>query len=67
MRSHDFQPGRLVAGLSLMAAAVLFFGDARGAWETPWYVLVPVVCGGLGVAAVLGVSVYAVRRHRGQW
>ena len=32
MRS-EFHPGRLVAGLVLMTTAVVYFGDAGGAWE----------------------------------
>lgn len=59
---HDFSPGRLVAGLALLTTAVIYFGDAGGAWTTPWFVAIPVVCGGLGVAGAVGTVTRAVRR-----
>ncbi|MCP3819970.1 hypothetical protein NLX86_18265 [Streptomyces sp. A3M-1-3] len=66
MRRHEFQPGRLVAGVSLLITGVAFAGDAGAAWETPWYALIPLVVGGLSLAAVTGVVALAVRRrHRG--
>ncbi len=52
---HEFHPGRLLAGLVLMTAAVVYFGDAGGAWDAPWFVGVPLVCGGLCLAAVVGM------------
>ncbi|MFJ9081342.1 hypothetical protein ACIRL3_02910 [Streptomyces sp. NPDC102384] len=60
MRS-EFHPGRLVAGLVLMTTAVVYFGDAGGAWDTPWFAGIPLVCGGLCLAAVVGM----VRRMTG--
>ncbi|MGW2340164.1 hypothetical protein [Streptomyces sp. NPDC001661] len=60
MRS-EFHPGRLVAGLVLMTTAVVYFGDAVGEWRVPWFVGVPLVCGGLCLAAVVGM----VRRMTG--
>jgi hypothetical protein len=63
---HDFQPGRLVAGVALAAAAGLFAGDARGLWSVPWFAMVPLVCGGLCLAAAVGTVGYALRfRRRG--
>ncbi|MEV6027221.1 hypothetical protein [Streptomyces sp. NPDC052036] len=64
MLRHEFQPGRLVAGAFLVAAGVVFVGDARGAWETPWFAIVPIVCGGLCLAAVTGMLARAIRRGR---
>ncbi|MEV5608268.1 hypothetical protein [Streptomyces sp. NPDC052225] len=61
---HDFSPGRLIAGLVLMLTAVVYFGDAGGAWETPWFVVVPLVGGGLIVAGVVGAVTGAVRARR---
>ncbi len=60
MRS-DFRPGRLIAGLVLMTTAVVYFGDAGGAWVVPWFAGIPLVCGGLCLAAVVGT----VRRMTG--
>ncbi|MGV9243235.1 hypothetical protein [Streptomyces sp. NPDC003710] len=64
MLRHEFQPGRLVAGAFLAAAGVVFVGDARGAWEAPWFAIVPIVGGGLCLAAVTGLLTRAIRRGR---
>ncbi|GAA3032638.1 hypothetical protein [Streptomyces glomeratus] len=64
MLRHEFQPGRLVAGAFLAAAGVVFAGDARGAWEAPWFAIVPIVGGGLCLAAVTGLLTRAIRRGR---
>ncbi|MET7321677.1 hypothetical protein [Streptomyces sp. NPDC005549] len=66
MLRHRFQPGRLVAGLFLMLAGVVYAGDAGGLWETPWFVVIPVVSGGLGIAGAVGVVARAVHRRRGE-
>lgn len=63
MLRHEFQPGRLVAGLSLMAAGVIFAGDAAGAWRVPWFVVIPVVLGGLSLAGVTGTIARLLRRN----
>ncbi|MEV5016691.1 hypothetical protein ACIGW1_34505 [Streptomyces sp. NPDC053780] len=62
MLRHRFQPGRLVAGLFLMLAGVVFAGDAGGLWETPWFVIIPLVVGGLCLAGAVGVVTRSVRR-----
>ncbi|OAH16240.1 hypothetical protein [Streptomyces jeddahensis] len=64
MLRHEFQPGKLVAGAFLLAAGVAYLGDARGAWETPWYAIIPIVVVGLFLAAVTTGMTYAVRRSR---
>ncbi|MEU6103135.1 hypothetical protein [Streptomyces flaveolus] len=64
MLRHDFQPGRLVAGAFLTLAGVIYAGDAGGLWDTPWFVIVPVVTGGLCVAGAVGVLTRAARRRR---
>ncbi|MET8895364.1 hypothetical protein [Streptomyces albogriseolus] len=66
MLRHEFQPGRLVAGTALVAAAVIYGGDAGGAWETPWFVVIPLVVGGLCLAGAVGVVTGQVRRRRGR-
>ncbi|MEV5309758.1 MULTISPECIES: hypothetical protein [unclassified Streptomyces] len=63
MLRHEFQPGRLVAGIFLAAAGVTYAGDAGGAWETPWFVMIPLVVGGLFLAGVTGVLGRAIRRR----
>ncbi|MFF9097007.1 hypothetical protein ACF1AX_28285 [Streptomyces sp. NPDC014802] len=64
MLRHEFQPGRLVAGLALTAVGVLYAGDAGGLWHTPWFVAIPLVVSGLCVAAVAGMVAHGVRRRR---
>ncbi|MGW0530769.1 hypothetical protein [Streptomyces sp. NPDC003032] len=50
MLRHELQPGKLVAGLSLLTVAVVYVGDAGGAWEAPWFVALPLVMAGLLLA-----------------
>ncbi|CAL9556102.1 hypothetical protein SUDANB176_04548 [Streptomyces sp. enrichment culture] len=64
MLRHEFQPGRLVAGAFLTLAAVIYAGDAGGAWETPWFVMIPVVTGGLCLAGAVALLTSLVRRRR---
>ncbi|MFE5187211.1 hypothetical protein [Streptomyces sp. NPDC056628] len=64
MPRHEFQPGRLVAGTFLSAAGVVFVGDAAGAWEAPWFAVIPLVVGGLFLAGAVGLLARATRRHR---
>ncbi|MBZ6137485.1 hypothetical protein [Streptomyces olivaceus] len=69
MLRHRFQPGRLVAGVFLILAGVIYAGDAGGLWETPWFVVIPVVVGGLCLAGAVGVVARTVHRrtvHRGR-
>ncbi|MFE9920269.1 hypothetical protein ACFYQA_01440 [Streptomyces sp. NPDC005774] len=64
MLRHEFQPGRLIAGLFLILAAVLYAGDAGGTWETPWFVVIPVVTGGLCLAGSVSAVTGLIRRHK---
>ncbi|MER7056063.1 MULTISPECIES: hypothetical protein [unclassified Streptomyces] len=65
MLRHSFQPGRLVAGFFLTLAGAIYAGDAGGLWDTPWFVVIPVVVGGLCTAGAVGVCTWAVHRRRG--
>ncbi|MGV9989702.1 hypothetical protein [Streptomyces sp. NPDC003374] len=64
MLRHEFQPGRLVAGIVLTGAGVLYAGDAAGTWQVPWFAAIPLVVGGLCLAGAVGLLGRAVRRHR---
>ncbi|MER7192531.1 hypothetical protein [Streptomyces flaveolus] len=64
MLRHDVQPGRLVAGAFLTLAGVIYAGDAGGLWDTPWFVIIPIVTGGLCLAGAVGVLTRSVRRRR---
>ncbi|MFH9062075.1 hypothetical protein ACH4GM_12775 [Streptomyces coeruleorubidus] len=64
MLRHELQPGKLVAGTLLIVVGALYAGDARGAWETPWYVAIPLVTGGLFLAGAVGFLTGRVRRRR---
>jgi drug/metabolite transporter (DMT)-like permease len=62
---HEFRPGKLIAGLFLTLAGIIYAGDAGGAWETPWFVVIPVVTVGLCLAGAVGLLTRSVRRRRG--
>ncbi|MFF8025863.1 hypothetical protein ACFZDJ_33195 [Streptomyces sp. NPDC007896] len=64
MPRHEFQPGKLVAGLFLTAAGVTYAGDAGGWWETPWFAIIPVVTGGLCLAGAVAFLTHGIRRRR---
>lgn len=64
MLLHEFRPGRLLVGLTALALAALYAGEITGAWTTPWYAVVPVLCGGLGTAALVTWVAYRIRRRR---
>jgi uncharacterized membrane protein HdeD (DUF308 family) len=61
---HELQPGKLIAGIVLILAGVLYAGDAGGAWEIPWFVVIPLVTGGLCLAGAVAFLTGRVRRHR---
>ncbi|MFF4713836.1 hypothetical protein ACFY2V_20915 [Streptomyces eurythermus] len=65
MLRHEFQPGKLVAGLFLTATAVAYAGDAGGLWDTPWFLVVPLVVGGLCLAGATAVLARAIRGRGG--
>ncbi|MFD4629925.1 hypothetical protein ACFVYR_34500 [Streptomyces sp. NPDC058284] len=60
MLRHEFHPGKLVAGLFLLAVAVVYAGDAGGAWDAPWFVALPLVMAGLFLAGV-AAAVHGIR------
>jgi hypothetical protein len=61
---HELHPGKLVAGTVLTLVGVLYAGDAGGAWETPWFVAIPLVTGGLFLAGAVGFLTGRIRRRR---
>ncbi|MEV4434666.1 hypothetical protein [Streptomyces sp. NPDC049555] len=61
---HDFEPGKLVAGLVLLAASVLCLGDMAGWWWFPSYALLPGIVAGFCLAGVVTSLSLTVRRHR---
>ncbi|MGW4030144.1 hypothetical protein ACWEFL_12605 [Streptomyces sp. NPDC004838] len=61
---HGFKPGKAVAGLAVLTTALLYAGDASDAWQTPWFVALPVVFGGLFLAGTVSLAHYSVRRRR---
>jgi len=64
MLRHEFQPGKLVAGVFLAGAGVAYAGDAAGSWHVEWFAVIPLVCGGLFLAAVAAATGYGIRRRR---
>lgn len=63
MLLHEFRPGRLLAGLSALALAAVYAGDATGSWKVPWYVAFPVLGLGLGAAGLVTWVAYRIRRR----
>lgn len=63
MLRHEFQPGRLVAGTFLTVTGIIYAGDAGDAWETPWFVVIPLVIGGLCLAGAVGVLTRGIRKR----
>lgn len=61
---HDFRPGKLVAGLAVLAAALVHAGDADGWWQTPWFVVLVIVFAGLFLAGAVTWAHYRRRRRR---
>ncbi|MHB9859646.1 hypothetical protein [Streptomyces sp. YIM S03343] len=64
MLRHEFQPGRLIAGVFLTAAGIAYVGDAGGAWDTVWFAAFPLTVCGLFLAALAGITARAIRKHR---
>ncbi|MEU0035391.1 MULTISPECIES: hypothetical protein [unclassified Streptomyces] len=64
MARHEFQPGKLVAGFFLTTAGVVYAGDAGGWWDTPWFVMIPLVTGGLCLAGAVAFLAHGIRRRR---
>ncbi|MFI8240824.1 hypothetical protein ACIF83_26705 [Streptomyces sp. NPDC085866] len=65
MLRHEFQPGKLVAGLFLTATGAVYAGDAAGLWNTPPFMGVPLVAGGLVLAGVAAAVTRGIRRRHG--
>jgi uncharacterized membrane protein HdeD (DUF308 family) len=61
---HEFQPGRFISGLVLITTGALFAGEAAGEWDVPWLLAIPLVVGGLSIAAVAGLVARTVRGGR---
>lgn len=61
MLRHEFRPGKLIAGLFLTTAGVVYLGDASDAWQTPWFAVIPLVIGGLCLAGAVGLLNLAIR------
>ncbi|MEV5351611.1 hypothetical protein AB0N88_20100 [Streptomyces sp. NPDC093516] len=64
MTRHEVQPGKLIAGAVLTLVGILYAGDADGAWETPWFVAIPLVTGGLCLAGAVAFVTGRARRRR---
>ncbi|MFD0414137.1 hypothetical protein [Streptomyces sp. NPDC127108] len=64
MLRHEFQPGRLVAGFFLAVAGLVYAGDAGGLWDTPWFAMIPIVVGGLFLAAATAAVAHGIRKAR---
>ncbi|WP_338400124.1 hypothetical protein [Streptomyces graminilatus] len=63
MLRHEFQPGKLIAGVFITIAGITYVGDAGGAWKTPWFAVIPLLVFGLALAALVALLTGAIRRH----
>ncbi|WP_329272346.1 hypothetical protein [Streptomyces sp. NBC_01451] len=63
MLRHEFQPGKLIAGLFVTIAGVTYVGDAGDAWETPWFAVIPLLVFGLTLAGAVALMTGAIRRR----
>ncbi|WP_405821218.1 hypothetical protein OG241_35330 [Streptomyces sp. NBC_01390] len=64
MPRHEFQPGKLIAGLFVTVAGITYLGDAGDAWETPWFAVIPLLVFGLALAGAVALLTGAIRRRR---
>ncbi|MFF1462700.1 hypothetical protein [Streptomyces sp. NPDC058330] len=64
MLRHEIRPGRAVAGLVMLALAGGYAADAAGAWRVPWTFFLPLLFGGLWLAATVTWVSYRMRRRR---
>jgi hypothetical protein len=63
VQRHDFEPGKLIAGLVLLSAGIIYALDATGRWNVPAWALLPLLTGGLSLAGLTGALTYAARRR----
>lgn len=54
MRTHEFEPAKLTAGLVVLGTGVVYALDAYGELGVPSLLLVPLLSGGLCLAWVVG-------------
>ncbi|MFF3379854.1 hypothetical protein ACFYXF_43745 [Streptomyces sp. NPDC002680] len=64
MLRHEFQPGKLIAGIFVTIAGITYIGDAGDAWETPWFAVIPLMVLGLTLAGAVALLTGAIRRRR---
>uniref|UniRef100_A0AAU1ZXF4 Integral membrane protein n=1 Tax=Streptomyces sp. NBC_00093 TaxID=2975649 RepID=A0AAU1ZXF4_9ACTN len=64
MLRHEFQPGKLIAGIFVTIAGITYIGDAGDAWETPWFAVIPLLVFGLTLAGAVALLTGAIRRRR---
>ncbi|MER5782115.1 hypothetical protein ABT104_10385 [Streptomyces mobaraensis] len=64
MRRHEFEPGKLIIGLVLVAGGLAYLAAAAGRWHFPAFALLPALVGGLCLAGAASSVGFLVRRHR---
>ena len=63
MLRHEFQPGKLIAGIFVSIAGITYVGDARNVWETPWFAVIPLLVFGLALASAVALLTGVMRRR----
>ncbi|GHF47598.1 hypothetical protein GCM10010218_31250 [Streptomyces mashuensis] len=64
MRRHEFDPGKLLVGLVLLAGGLAYFGRADGWWTFPFFLAVPIMLATFCVGGALSALAFAARRRR---
>jgi hypothetical protein len=65
VRRHEFEHAKLLAGLVLIAAAVLYAVVAQGDWQPPLWWMLPVGVGaGMGLAGLVAALTWGTGRAR---
>ncbi|MFD7664880.1 hypothetical protein [Streptomyces sp. NPDC059788] len=64
MKRHDFEPARLITGLTALGVGGAYAGETAGAWDLPGALPMLAVPAGLFLSGVTAAVWSAVRRHR---
>ncbi|MEU1790352.1 hypothetical protein ABZ553_31685 [Streptomyces sparsogenes] len=64
MNRHPFEPGKLIAGLVVLAAGLLYALDAAGEADLPPFAPLPPLVAGLCLAGLVSALTFGARMRR---